>query len=294
MKNKKLLVILIVTLANLSFLFGQTEEDTPVSSENFVLTYNRGVEYSYSLDFALYNSIPFYKMWQQGMNDLSPKLIDFLGNKGHVFRIVNQFEWRKDKLSFTAFANLTANYFPAFFDTSLSWFPQCLKGAFNCFKATIDIWRWGLSGGWLLVNLCTLFAAPLVASSICALSGIVCLIAAPLSILVLAIPMVSIGGSIDYHPYSNDFFDSKLSLGLDIDGYRFMLHGGIAGFFAQAEAAAYIKNIRLYTQAGYRFDFVNLVSTVKTNRGQQKPGYESKYVPAPYIKAGVTWCFGRD
>ena len=86
MKNKKFMIILIIAFANLSFLAAQTESEP---SDHFVLTYNLGAEYSYSLDFGLYDSIPFYDIWQKQMTDISPKMIDPLGDKGHVFRVVN-------------------------------------------------------------------------------------------------------------------------------------------------------------------------------------------------------------
>ena len=203
------------------------------------------------------------------------------GQNGHFFRIVNQLEWRKNKLSFTEFANLTLNYIPGFLDTSLTWFPACLKGGLACFKAFIDIWNWAFTDGWLLINLCTLFALPVISSGCCFFAGLVCFLAAPVSVVVLAIPMVSLGGSIDYHPYTNEIFDTKLSVGLDIDGYRAMLHAGLLGLFLQTEANAVFNNIRLYAQAGYRIDAMNIYTADKSTNGSEN---SSRYVPAPYLR----------
>lgn len=301
---KKLIVLFSVLLFCAGTIFAQEEEadgtdaivkvDGTAPADHFVMNYNLGAEYTYAVDLPLYNPIPMYADWKNSLSDISTKLVDNPGINGHFFRIVNQLEWRKDKLSFTAFANLTLNYLPAYFDTSLSFVPACFKGGVDCFKAAVDIWLWGLSGPWLLVNVCTLFTMPIIASGCCLFAGAVCFAAVPLSIVAFSIPMFTIGGSIDYHPYSNNIFDSKLSLGFDIDGYRGILHAGFFGIFAQAEAAAFIKNIRLYTQVGYRIDTVNVISTIKTAQGKVKQGSESKYVPAPYVKVGASWCFGRD
>ena len=293
---KKLIVLFSALFVCAGFAFAQVEEeaDGAVPADHFIMTYNLGAEYTYAVDLPLYNPIPMYINWQQSINDISPKMIDNLGKNGHLFRITNQLEWRKDKLSFTAFANLTLNYFPAFFDTSLSFVPSCIKGGLDCFKAAADVWIWGLSGGWLLVNACTLFTLPIIASGCCLFAGAVCFAAVPISIVAFSLPMFTIGGSVDYHPYSNKLFDSKLSFGFDIDGYRGILHGGLVGLFAQAEAAVLLNNIRIYTQAGYRFDTLNIVSSIKTAQGQIKEGSDSKYVPAPYIKVGASWCFGKN
>ena len=275
-------------------VFIVSEEEAAAPSDRFVMTYNLGAEYTYAFDLPLYYPIPMYSNWYEIINNISPKLIDKPGSNGHFFRVVNIFEWRRDKLSFTAFANLTLNYIPAFIDTSLMWVPNCIKGGITCFKAAADVWSWALQDGWLLVNLCSVFMAPVVASGFCIFGGLLCFTALPVSIGLLATPMLSIGGSVDYHPYTNNVLDTKLSFGLDIDGYRGMLHAGFVGLFAQAQATASIKNVRLYTQAGYRLDMMNLTNSIKYARSKGQDGYEARFVPAPYIKAGVTWCFGNN
>ena len=294
---KKAALVFVLLFVNFSVLTAQEEEPEEKgsvfieSSRRFDYTYSLGAEYTYAIDLPLYNGIPYVESWQQSIKEISLKLLDPLGTRGHVFRIVNLFEWQKDALSFTAFVNATLNYIPAFFDTSLIWVPDCIKGGLACFKASLDVWGWAISDGWLLVNACTGFLIPVAASSICVIAGAACFAAVPLSVAFLAIPMVSLGGSIDYHPYYDDVFDTKLSVGLDLDGYRAMMNLGILGFFVQAQASADVKNVRFYSQAGYRLDFFNIFGAARTAGGTVKEGGEAKYVPGPYVKAGVVYRF---
>ena len=286
---KRLVILISTVFICSSVAFAQTDE-IEKTDDRFIMTYNLGVEYTYAFDMPFYNSIPVYNVWQQSMKDISPKLLDNLGLNGHFFKIVNQLEWRKDKLSITAFANLSLNYIPGFLDTSLTCVPACFKAGLACFRAVIDIWNWALTDGWLLINLCTLFALPVVSSGCCLFAGLVCFLAAPVSVALLAVPMVSLGGSIDYHPYTNNIFDTKLSVGLDVDGYRGILHAGFLGLFLQAQADAVFNNIRLYTQAGYRIDAMNIYTAAKSIKGTENA---SRYVPAPYLRAGISWSFGK-
>lgn len=85
-------------------------------------------------------------------------------------------------------------------------------------------------------------------------------------------------------------FDTKLSVGLDVDGYRGILHAGFLGLFLQAQADAVFNNIRLYTQAGYRIDAMNIYTAAKSIKGTENA---SRYVPAPYLRAGISWSFGK-
>ena len=273
-----------------------TSEAPAVYSDNltdrWIISYNLGLEYTYAIDMPFYESIPAYQLWRDGMKNISVKLIDNLGKQGHIIRFANQLEWRKNKFSFTAFANLTLNYIPAFLDVSLDWVPACLKGGLACFKAALDVWGWALKDGWLLLNIVTIFTIPVFLSGCCVLGGILCFLALPVSVVILAVPMASLGGSIDYHPYTNDLLDTKLSLGLDIDGYRGMLHAGFFGLFTQAEAAVLLNNLRLYAQAGYRVDALNVYTAVKSKSVEDAKN-ASRYVPAPYLRAGISWSFGN-
>lgn len=261
------------------------------NSGGFNYTYSLGFEYTYAFDMPHYHSIPYYDLWQQEIKKISARMIDPLGKNGHILRVTNNFEWRKDALSFTLFANATLNYIPAFLDTALDWLPGCIKAGNECMALALKTWGWALSGGWLIVNACTAFVIPIFASTLFATCGAVCYLMAPCSVAILSIPMAQLGGSVDYHPYYNDIFDTKLSFGIDIDGYRAMMHMGILGLYTQAEANVTFNKIQLYTQAGYRLDFFNLWGTVKTSKGTVKPGYEGKYVPAPYVKAGIAYRF---
>jgi len=246
--------------------------------------YRLGAEYMFAADLPVYPTITFYKNWQNDILAISDKMIDELGSKGHLFRLVNQFEWLWDNnVSITAFANLTLNYIPAFSTTAFNWVGPCWKAALKCFEASIDCFKWGFSEGWLGLNAATLFMAPVCAFVLCGVAGAACLLAIPASVICLAIPMLDVGVSVDYHPFRNDFFDSKLSLGLDLDGYRAISNLGIIGFFTQAEASANIKNLRLYTQAGYRLDLFNIAALVT------KTKENLRFVPAPYVRAGISY-----
>lgn len=59
--------------------------------------------------------------------------------------------------------------------------------------------------------------------------------------------------------------------------------------FVQGEASATFSKVKLYTQAGYRLDVMNILTSVSSAKGNAKAGYESKYVPAPYVKAGLSY-----
>ena len=270
---------------------GQESETVVKSPHKYTFSYTLGLEYDYLYDLTRYGDIPFYKMWQQDMQKISGSLIDALGSKGHVFKLVNAFEWRWNTFSISAFADLTLNYIPALFDTGLTWVPECWNGAISCFKACGSVLKWSISDGWLLVNLCTGFIFPTAAVLVCGLCGAVCLVAIPCSVVCLTIPMFDLGGSVDYHPYTNDNVDTKLSFGLNIDGYRLMYHAGIGGLFTQAEASFKFNHLNLYAQAGYRFDILNIVGSIKSAGGSAPTSGEIKYVPAPYVKVGAGYRF---
>ncbi len=270
---------------------GQDSQTTVKLPRKYDFSYTLGVEYDYVFDLPRYGDIAFYKMWQEDILKLSSSMFDTLGSKGHLFKIANTFEWRWNTFSLTAYANLTLNYLPALFDTAFNWVPACWNGAMTCFKACGSVLNWALSEGWLVVNLCTVFVFPATAVLLCGLSGAVCLLAIPGSMLCLTLPMFDLGGSVDYHPYSNDNVDTKLSFGLNLDGYRLLRHAGIAGLFTQAEASFKFDHVKLYAQAGYRFDIVNIAGSIKTASGTAPKDGEIKYVPAPYVKAGVGYRF---
>ena len=270
---------------------GQGSQTIGKSPRNYDFSYTLGLEYDYMYDLPRYSDISFYKMWQEDMLELSGSLIDPFGAKGHALKLVNAFEWRWDTFSISAFANLTMNYLPAFFDTAFNWVPACWNGALRCFKACNSIMKWSISDGWLLVNLVSVFIVPAAGVLLCGLSGVVCLVAIPASVLSLTIPMFDLGGSVDYHPFTNDNVDTKLSLGLNLDGYRFIYHAGIGGLFTQAEASLKFNHFKLYAQAGYRFDIVNIAGSIKTASGTAPKDGEIKYVPAPYVKAGMGFRF---
>ena len=270
-----------------------TEEGKAIEkavTKDYEFSYWLGGEYTYAFDLPFYSAIGFYSNWQKDMQAISLKMIDKLGSNGHLARITNTFEWRwPNNFSITAFADLTLNYLPAMFDTSLAWVPDCWKASMACFKACGSVLKWAVNGPWLIVNACTGFLFPAAAFLICGLSGAVCLVAIPLSIVCLTGPMFAVGGSVDYHFWNNETVDTKLSLGLDIDGYRGMMHVGFAGIFVQGEASATFSKVKLYTQAGYRLDVMNILTSVSSAKGNAKAGYESKYVPAPYVKAGLSY-----
>lgn len=286
----KKLLLCFVLLSCLSVLSAVTDEEA--KANRFVFSYNLGLEYSYACDMHLYNFNPFYETWQNKVIDISPKLVDKPGQNGHLFRLINEFEWRKNKFSISLFTNLTLNYLPGFFDVSFAWVPQCLKGAWSCFKAIGSIWNWALADNWIMANGCSFFLIPLCASAICFISGLVCLVAVPCSVIVLGVPLFTVAASLDYHPVTSDFVDTKLSFGFDMDGYRGVLHAGLFGLYTQAEASVRYKRLRAYTQAGYRVDLVNMIGAVQTANGKAKAGYETKYVPAPYVRVGVACHFG--
>lgn len=257
-------------------------------TKNYNFSYWLGGEYTYSFDLPEYQGINIYDNWQKEIKGISLKAIDELGSKGHIARITNTLEWKwPNNFSLTAFANLTLNYIPAFCDTSLNWVPLCWKGAMACFRACGSVLTWAVDGPWLIVNACTGFLMPAAAFAICALSGAVCIAAIPCSILCFAAPMLTIGGSVDYHFWSNEILDTKLSLGLDLDGYHGIMHMGFCGVFTQGEVSATFSRLKLYAQAGYRLDVMNIVTSVSTAKGTAKEGHESRYVPAPYIRAGL-------
>ncbi len=272
---------------------GDTEEGKAIEkayNKDFEFSYWLGGEYTYAFDLPFYSGIGFYSNWQKDMKDISPKMIDNLGSNGHIARVTNTFEWRwPNNFSITAFANITLNYFPALIDTSFAWVPDCWKASMACFKACGSIIKWSVSGPWLIVNVCTAFLLPATAFLVCAFSGGLCLLAIPCSVVLVTGPMFTVGGSIDYHFWNNEIVDTKCSLGLDIDGYRGIMHVGFCGLFVQGEASATFSKLKLYAQAGYRLDVMNILTSVSTNKGNAKAGYESKYVPAPYVKAGLTY-----
>lgn len=272
------------------------ETITSVANDRWIITYNLGFDYTYAFDMPVYETIPIYQTWQESTQGISLALIDNLGKKGHIIHQTNQLEWRKNKLSFTAFANITLNYIPWFCNTAFHWIPECINAGLACLKISAQIWGWALSDGWILLNILTLFSVPILVSSLCGLAGVVCIIAAPLSVLILAVPMFNIGGSIDYHPWTTNLMDTKLSLGIDIDGYRGMYYAGFIGLFAQAQASLILGNVNLYAQTGYRVDAGNIYTIIKSkeavNTGTNSD-YVSKYVPAPYLRAGLSWSFGN-
>ena len=135
----------------------------------------------------------------------------------------------------------------------------------------------------------TVVAPGIAMALITTVAGLV--VAIPASVLSLTIPMFDLGGSVDYHPFTNDNVDTKLSLGLNLDGYRFIYHAGIGGLFTQAEASLKFNHFKLYAQAGYRFDIVNIAGSIKTASGTAPKDGEIKYVPAPYVKAGMGYRF---
>ena len=284
--SKKMFFILILAVICFSGLFAEEVEQ----KGGIDFSYRIGGEYTFAMDLPKYSGIPLYDKWQTDIIKISPKFLDPLGKKGQLFRFVNVFEWKWDNnVSITAFANLTLNYIPAFFENSIIWVPACWKGAMTCFNACLKIMNWALSDGWLLVNVCSLFVMPITGILVCGLGGIFCLIGVPASIVCLAGPMITVGGSIDYHLFTNEIVDTKMSLGLEVDGYRALFHMGFTGLFVQGEVSCNIQSIKLYAQAGYRVDLVNVVSAVQTNNGNVGKGGEGKYVPAPYIRAGVSY-----
>ena len=259
-------------------------------TKNYEFSYRLGGEYTYAFDLPIYSDIGIYSSWQKDMNAISSKMIDALGSKGHLARITNTFEWRwPNNFSLTAFANLTLNYIPAMIDTSLAWVPGCWNASMACFKACGSVLKWSVDGPWLIVNACSGFILPATAFLVCGLSGVVCLLAIPCSVVCLTSPMIAIGGSVDYHFTDSETIDTKLSFGLDVDGYRGMMHMGFWGLFVQGEASASFDKIKLYAQAGYRIDVMNIVTSISTAQGKEKPGLESRYVPAPYVRAGLSY-----
>ena len=250
-------------------------------------SYYLGTDYTFSLDMLLYQNVPFYQTLKVGDSPFTEDFVDKVGSNGHFFRVTNIFEWRKDKLSFSLFANLTLNYIPTFVKASVMWVPACLQGALGCASGIWALWSGALTGTWMVVNLATFFLIPIVGTVICATGCAICLLAIPLSMTLFALPMASVAGSIDYHPYMTDLFDTKVSLGLDIDCYRGILHGGFAGVYAQGEASVNIKKFRAYTQLGYRVDIINVLASIQTKKGTVTDA--CRYVPAPYIKAGVAF-----
>ena len=270
---------------------GQDSQATAKLPRAYDFSYTLGFEYDYLFDMPHYSDIAFYKTWQEDMLKLSDSLFDVPGTKGHLFKIANAFEWRWNAFSLSAFANVTLNYLPAFFDTALNCVPVCWNAAMRCFKICGSIMNWAFSEGWLLINACTLFAMPTAAVLVVGICGAVCLVAVPCSVLFVALPMFDLGGSMDYHPFTNENVDTKLSLGLNIDGYRLFWHAGIAGLYTQAEASFKFNHFKLYAQAGYRFDIMNIAGSIKTAGGNPPRGGEVKYVPAPYVKAGFAYRF---
>ena len=88
---KRLVILISTVFICSSVAFAQTDE-IEKTDDRFIMTYNLGVEYTYAFDMPFYNSIPVYNVWQQSMKDISPKLLDNLGQNGHFFKIVNQLE----------------------------------------------------------------------------------------------------------------------------------------------------------------------------------------------------------
>ena len=290
---KRLFVFVAVFICFAGAAFSETESEIEMETGNGPdYSYNLGAEYTYAFDIPSYSSMPFSSMWQQDMKTILNMSVDKPGSKGHLFRVVNQFEWLwSNNFSITAYAKLTLNFIPAYFSTAFEWIPACWNGALNCLDACGKIFNWALSDGWLILNIATAFLIPIAGILVCGTALGACLLAIPGSVLCLAFPMINVGGSVDYHPFKNDFIDTKVSFGLDLDGYRTIIHAGVAGLFVQGEASAVFNNIRLYVQGGYRFDFVNTIVSIKTRQGVAKENYEMYYVPSPYAKVGVAYCF---
>ena len=101
-------------------------------------------------------------------NPFTEGFVDALGAKGNFFRVANIFEWRREKISFSLFANLTMNYIPTFVKASVMWVPSCLHGAAACAKGIFALWAGSLEGAWMIVNLSTLFLIPIIGTVICA------------------------------------------------------------------------------------------------------------------------------
>lgn len=242
----------------------------------FYLSYYLGASYTFSPCLGMYESMTDYA-------NIDPEfaLIDIVSAKGHFLRLTNEWEFRKSLFSFTVFANATLSYLPFYIMKAI---PVSFGGVFGaavaCFRAAGDLFN--MSNPWAILNVCLLGLPSLV----CVLAGAVCIVAIPVAVALFAIPMLDIGGSIDIHPYTNDRFDTKISLGIDLDGIRFFSNKGILGLYAQGSGRFYVKKFCFDAALGYRVDVRN---AALTKQSKESGTNDVWYVPDPYVKVGVSY-----
>ena len=139
---KRLFVFVAMFICFAGVAFSEIEMETGNSPD---FSYNLGAEYTYAFDIPSYSTMPFSSMWQQDMKTILNMSVDKPGSKGHLFRVVNQFEWLwSNNFSITAYAKLTLNFLPAYFSTAFEWIPACWNGALNCLEACGKIFNWAL------------------------------------------------------------------------------------------------------------------------------------------------------
>ena len=255
---------------------------SPVSDKKsapLVFSVDVGAEYLY--DAALPNSPIEGTMWDS--NTVSWGKPDPLGPKGHLFHVNSNFEWRWGNLSVTAFGGLNANFIPAIASTAVQSTIIFLQGEQTAIEMLLQALAFPVVNFPIFI-LMLVTVLPFVVwlgwTLLCAASILVMPIIVPLWIVFASFPLYYIGGSVDWHPFANSFFDTKLSLGTDVDLYRLITNAGVVGIFAQAEASIKFGQFKAYADAGYRADIRNIVFACQ--------GREP-YIPGPYVKAGICW-----
>ncbi|MCR4789449.1 MAG: hypothetical protein K5839_00045 [Treponemataceae bacterium] len=288
MINFRKFISSFVFICLLSFLFvnnsfaeeldSDSVTNTTINSSNKtnswgrVFTFDLGADYVY--DYSLTSASSY-----ESFLETFPKL-DTLGIQGHLFRIFANFEWRFNAFSFSVISAMTMNFMPAMFDCATTWIPPCWDASVKCFDAMATLCDFDTYENWLIANVCTLFI-PWFLCEFCVFTGaLACLTAIPGSFVVLCCCCLNAGGSFDYHPYSNDWMDTKLSLGLDFDGYKLLVCTGLIGVYAQAEVSFFYKQFKGFIDAGYRADIINISLAAQGT---------SEYTPEPFVKAGLCW-----
>ena len=197
----------------------------------------------------------------------------FLGLNGHLFHLTSDFEWIWGKVSLSGFGGLTLNYVPSYIvqEAFLIWMNT------GAILGTTMLPVLGLLSP--LGPLGVLLLLPVGIIAFVSNLG-QAVITIPPTTLNYALPMLELGGSFDYHPYKNDWLDTKLSIGLDIDIYRSLTTNGGIGLFAEGRAKAGNKQFNAFIAGGYRLDVINTFKCIRDN---------TPYIPEPYVKGGITF-----
>ena len=242
------------------------KEKTPL-----LFTFDIAADYTY--DWALPASPIPGTMWDS--NTVQWGTPDTFGPNGHLFHINGNCEWRWGSWSATAFAGINANFIPGFAKGVAylcTWFVQAEAGLAQALFG----WIGGFFSEWLPIFILTVVPALIWIAGIIILGGCMILLPLimPLGFLLFSFPLFNMGVSADYHPYTNSWLDTKLSLGADVDLYRLITNAGVLGVFAQAEASVRYRWFKIYADAGYRADIRNIVFAAKG---------EEKYILSPYV-----------